>query len=50
MAKTIKKTEVKKPKTELKVNLSIDELYIKFHSAETMELKIKYHNLIKNLL
>lgn len=48
MAKTVKKTEAKKP--AVKVNISLDDLYIKFYTADTIEAKIKYHNLIKNLL
>jgi hypothetical protein len=48
MAKTVKKIEVKKP--TVKINISLDDLYIKFYTAETIEAKIKYHNQIKNLL
>jgi hypothetical protein len=50
MAKTVKKTETKKPTVKIEVNLSIDELYKKFYSSTTIEDKLKYKKLIINLL
>jgi hypothetical protein len=50
MAKTVKKTEVKKPTVKIEVTLSLDELYNKFFTAVSIQAKEKYHNLIKNLL
>ena len=50
MAKIVKKTEVKKPLLKVEVNLSIDELYIKYFKAKTLDAKLKCYNAINKIL
>jgi hypothetical protein len=54
MAKTVKKTEAKKPAVKIVkinlANLTLDELYTQYHTAETVEAKENYYNIIKTKL